>query len=113
MKTPEELIDDLLKLNESDPPKNTEVKLLRLSQMILDDRFALVESIAKACGSPESHKCSCGALYFFIPTKKAKFQPIVPDEGISHFITCRDAPHWRDVGKTSPETPPPAQGETS
>lgn len=111
MKTPEELIDDLLKLNKTDPPKNPEEKLLRLAQMILDDRFTLVESIAKACGSPESHKCSCGAVYFFIPTKKNKFQPIVPDEGVSHFITCRNAPHYRDVEKRSPETPPPAQEE--
>jgi hypothetical protein len=111
MRNPEDVVTELLEKNRENPPKNGE-ELLRLVKLILQDRFEVVESIAKACGSPQSHKCRCGEVYFFLPTKAGKFQPIVPDEGISHFITCRYAPHYRDVGKRCPETPPPGQGES-
>lgn len=112
MKTPEEILDDAIGKIKREA-KTSEEKLLILAEMILADRYELVEGIAKACGSPDSHVCSCGQTYFFIPTKSGRFQPIVPDEGISHFITCRDAPHYRDVAKSAQDTPPPVSTEES
>ncbi len=94
MKNPEEIVTELLERNRNSPPATGELELKRVVDMILTDRFELVRSIAATCGSPEVQTCKCGELFFFLPTKAGKFQPVVPDEGISHFITCREAAHY-------------------
>lgn len=97
MKRPEELAAELLTSNTEHPPESNEEALLRVVDIILDDRKELTGSIAKACGSPNIHQCPCGQEYYFFPTTRGKMQPIVPEEGISHFATCADAEHFRDV----------------